>query len=315
MEDSLSYIIDPIDKAKLHGELNEDRFVRETNKGNNKIYIINHHNSPNVMREIGRLRELSFASAGGGTGMPLDIDDHDTSEHCYEQLIVFSPEDDEIIGGYRFIDCSKVMDTDPIELSTCHYFNFSKEFIRDYLPYTIELGRSWVQPHFQPTVNPRKGIFALDNLWDGIAAITVDNPHIKYLFGKVTMYTSYHQEARDAILYFMNHFFEDKKELVRPIHALPILSDVTAFANEISGLNFKEALRILVKYVKERGEFIPPLINNYMQLSPTMKAFGTAKNEDFGDVEETGILVTIADIYPEKKHRHIDSYIPKSASK
>lgn len=309
MASELDYIIPPIDRTVLKAELNSDRFIRKTNKGNNEIYIINHHNSPKVMQEIGRLREVTFATAGGGTGLEVDIDNHDISEHCYEQLIVYSPEDEEIIGGYRFIDCSKILETDPLELSTVHYFDFSKQFQNDYLPYTIELGRSWVQPLFQPTVNPRKGIFALDNLWDGLAAVTIDNPHIKYLFGKVTMYTSYHQEARDAVLHFMHHFFPDHEALVIPINPLPIISDMTAFADEMDQLDFKQAIRVLGKFVKERGEFIPPLINNYMQLSPTMKAFGTAMNKDFGDVEETGILVTIADIFPEKKHRHIDSYL------
>ena len=309
MENSLDYIIEPIAKEILKSELNADRFVRKTNKGNNEIYIINYHNSPNVMQEIGRLREVTFATAGGGTGEPVDIDHHDTSAHCYEQLIVYSPEDEEIVGGYRFIDCSKVVGTDPLELSTAHYFNFSEEFLADYLPYTIELGRSWVQPHFQPSNNPRKGIFALDNLWDGVAALFVNNPHIKYLFGKVTMYTSYHPEARDAVLYFMQHFFEDKDRLVNAKHPLPILCDMRSFAEEINEHDFAPAFKILSRYVKERGETVPPLISNYMQLSPSMKAFGTAMNEDFGDVEETGILITIKDIYPQKKHRRIDSYL------
>lgn len=308
MSRSFDYIIPPIDRELLRSELNESVFVRDTNKGENKIYIVNHHNSPNVMREIGRLRELTFATAGGGTGHKVDIDEHDTSEHCYEQLIVYSPEDDEISGGYRFIDCSKVLHTNPIALSTAHYFNFSEKFVTDYLPYTIELGRSWVQPSFQPSISPRKGIFALDNLWDGLGAIAVDNQHIKHFFGKVTMYTSYNQEARDAILYFMNYFFPDIEGLVTPIDPMGIISEIPEFRNHLEGLNFKEGIRLLASFVKKRGEFIPPLINSYMSLSPTMKAFGTALNREFGEVEETGIMVTIADIYDEKKARHIETY-------
>lgn len=311
MERDLSYIIPSVDRDVLKKELNKDRFVRTTNKGNNEIYIINHHNSPNVMREIGRLREVTFASSGGGTGEPLDIDEFDTSEHCYEQLIVYSPEDEEIIGGYRFIDCSTILNTDPLELSTKHYFNFSDQFVKEYLPGTIELGRSWVQPNFQPTVNPRKGIFALDNLWDGLGAITIDYPHIKHYFGKVTMYTHYNSEARDAVLFFMRHYFLDQDELVTAIKPLELTTDLSEFQKSIEGKDFKEGLKELASYVKERGEYIPPLINNYMQLSPTMKSFGTALNPDFGGVEETGILVTIEDIYEEKKARHLDTYEPK----
>lgn len=307
---NLDYIANPVDKGLIRKELNSDTFVRNTNKGNNEIYIINHHNSPNTMREIGRLRELTFASSGGGTGLEIDIDEHDTSENCYQQLIVFSPEDKEIIGGYRFIDCNTVEDYSKIELSTQHYFNFSNEFIKNFLPKTIELGRSWIQPAFQPSQNPRKGLFALDNLWDGLGAIAVDYKHIDYFFGKVTMYTSYNTDARNAVLTFMHHYFPDNQKLARPI--LPIKDTIN---NEIvpliEQLEFKEGLKELGKYVKEKGEHIPPLINQYMQLSSTMKTFGSAMNEEFGGVEETGILVKIDDIYDSKKTRHIETYINK----
>ncbi|MDH5474606.1 MAG: GNAT family N-acetyltransferase [Cyclobacteriaceae bacterium] len=308
MKKNSDYIIPPIDRELLKSELNESVFVRKTNKGNNEIYIVNHHNSPNTMLEIGRLRELSFSEAGGGTGQEVDIDKYDTSENCYEQLIVFSPEDQEISGGYRFIDCSKIINTDPIALSTAHYFTFSDTFIKNYLPYTIELGRSWVQPNFQPSVNPRKGVFALDNLWDGLGAIAVDNPHIKHFFGKMTMYTNYNIEARDALLYFMNYYFPDPEKIVVPTVPIEVKSSLVDFKKNITGLDFKEGIRVLNSYLKERGEFIPPLINSYMSLSPTMKSFGTAPNKEFGEVEETAILVTIDDIYDHKKTRHIDTY-------
>lgn len=308
MSGSFDYIIPPVDRQLIHQELNKDTFVRHTNKGNNEIYIVDQHNSPNVLQEIGRLRELTFGKAGGGTGKPIDIDDFDISDHCYKQLIVFSPEYDEITGGYRFIDCSTILHTDPIALSTAHYFRFSEKFIKDYLPCTIELGRSWVQPDFQPSAVNRKGIFTLDNLWDGLGALTVDNPHIRHYFGKVTMYPSYHVEARDAVLSFMNHFFNDPEGLATPINPMPIKSGISDFMEEIKDLEYKPALRVLGKFCQARGEMIPPLINSYMSLSPTMKTFGTAENPDFGDVEETGILVTIADIYPEKKHRHVETY-------
>ncbi|MCT4582781.1 MAG: GNAT family N-acetyltransferase [Flavobacteriales bacterium] len=310
MSIDLSYIAQPVSKATLKKELNENTFVRKTNKGNNEIYIVNHHNSPNVMREIGRLRELTFASAGGGTGLEIDIDEHDTATNCYQQLIVFSPEDEEIIGGYRFIDCNTIEDYAKIELSTQHYFNFSEEFIDRFLPKTIELGRSWIQPAFQPSQNPRKGLFALDNLWDGLGAISVDYQHIDYFFGKVTMYTSYNTEARNAVLSFMHHYFPDSQDLVQPIHPIENFENA-AIKTAIADLDFKEGLKELNKYVKERGENIPPLINQYMQLSSTMKTFGTAVNKDFGGVEETGILVRISDIYESKKDRHIESYTPK----
>ncbi len=304
-------LIPPVDRALLESELNEHRFVRNTNKGNNKIFIINQHNSPNVMLEIGRLRELTFRSSGGGTGKSCDIDDFDTDEICYEQLIVYSPEDKEIIGGYRFIDCSKTIleNSEKPKLSTANYFQFSEKFIKNYLPITIELGRSWVQPNFQPNINPRKGVFALDNIWDGLGAITVDNPNIKYFFGKVTMYTSYNKTARDMILFFLHKFFPDNEGLLKPYHSLPFTTAAKDLEHLFDDMDFKEAFKKLNTLVRGFGENIPPLVNIYMNLSPTMKTFGTAANPHFGDVEETGIMITIDDIYPEKKERHINTYI------
>ncbi|UXX81353.1 GNAT family N-acetyltransferase [Reichenbachiella carrageenanivorans] len=302
----MDYVIDPVDRQLLKSELNAERFVRDTKKGGNKIYFINAHNSPHTMREIGRLREISFASAGGGTGKEVDIDEFDINEKCYQQLLVYSPEDEEIVGGYRFIDCSQLDLSDPkhIELSTAHYFDFSDQFVNNYLPHTLELGRSWIQPKYQPHIDPRKGIFALDNLWDGLGAIYVTHPGMKHFFGKVTMYPNYNLEARDAVLYFMDLFFADKEKLVTPKAPLPYVSDITALKTLLKDKNFKEGMNALNSFCKERGERVPPLIKNYMSLSPTMKAFGAAKNPDFGSVEETGILITVSEIYDSKKDRY-----------
>lgn len=307
MPKNLDYILRPVNKELIKRELNSETFVRKTNKGNNEIYIVNHHNSPNTMKEIGRLRELTFASAGGGTGKEIDIDKYDTNKVCYQQLIVLSPEDYEIIGGYRFIDCNTINGHNKSQLSTQNYFKFSNDFIETILPNTIELGRSWIQPAFQPTQNPRKGLFALDNLWDGLGAISVDYKHIKYFFGKVTMYKSYNKQARNAVLTFMHHYFPDTNNLVTPIIKTDSFIN-NYIKNKINNLEFKDGLKELNKHLKEYGESVPPLINQYMQLSPTMKTFGTAENKDFGDVEETGILIKIEDIYENKKSRHIDSY-------
>ncbi len=300
-------IIAPIDRSLLKEELNKDRFVRKTRKGDNEIYIVNDHNAPGVLREIGRLREVTFRASGGGTGEEIDLDEFDSGPFAYEQLVVWSPEDEEIIGGYRFIPCKNVLEADPkeVHLSTAHYFDFSERFIREYLPYTIELGRSWVQPLFQPSQNPRKGLYALDNIWDGLGALTILYPDVRYFFGKVTMYPNYNRESRNFLLNFMNHYFPDREGLMEPYHPLDYDRDQKEVEEQLDGLEFREGFKVLNTYVRERNEIIPPLVNIYMNLSPTMKTFGTAVNHEFGHVEETGILVTIADIYPDKKERHI----------
>lgn len=307
-------IIEPIDKNLLLCELTDDKFVRTTNYGGNKIYIVNAHNAPNTMREIGRLRELAFRQAGGGTGKSCDIDECDTRETPYQQLIVWSEDMGEILGGYRFIDCSLPIinaDGEP-ELSTAEIFNFSEKFIKEYLPHTIELGRSFVQPKFQSRQYFKQAIYALDNLWDGLGAIYMLNrDHIKYFFGKVTMYTSFNQTARDYILSFMKLYFKDPERLVIPKdEIIPALSQEQiseAFPNG----TYRDDFKCLNRIVRDLGENIPPMFNAYMNLSSTMKLFGTAPNPFFGGVEETGILITVDDVYQDKKARHIDTFTYK----
>lgn len=303
-------ILPPIDRKILKKEINESTFLRYTNYGNVEVHQVNHHKHPNAMLEIGRLRELTFREAGGGTGLPVDIDENDTCEDAYEQLITWDPEDEEIVAGYRFIRGDQVgfNDEGRHNLSTSHYFHFSEKFINEYLPYTIELGRSFVQPKYQPRADNRKGLFSLDNLWDGLGALIEIHKDIKFLFGKVTMYTHYNQEARDLLLYFMSHYFPDKDKLVWPIRPLGYYNDMSGFTGMFDRLDYKEGYKKLNAHVRARGENIPPLINTYMNLSSTMRTFGTTMNDEFGEVEETGILVTIADIYDSKKERHIDSF-------
>ncbi|MGC9374752.1 MAG: GNAT family N-acetyltransferase [Bacteroidales bacterium] len=300
-------VIAPIDRRLIEKELTPDKFLRNTNNGGNQLYIINHHNSPNIMREVGRLRELTFRNAGGGTGKEMDIDKFDTQDEPYEQLISWDPEEKEILGGYRFHICSN--ESDPNNLATSKLFTFSDEFNKTYLPSMIELGRSFIQPKFQSKAAGRKGLFALDNLWDGLGALVVENPQKKHFFGKVTMYPHFNTEARNMILYFLQTQFPDDKNLIKAKNPIPLHMDEQKMKQIFNGKSFKENYRILQKKIREFDLNIPPLINAYMNLSPTMKFFGTTINEAFGNVEESGILITIDDIFPAKKERHIDSYL------
>ena len=307
-------VIYPVEKEKLIAELTEERFVRKTNKAGNEIYTFDAHSAPNLMKEVGRIRELTFRSAGGGTGKEIDIDEFDVDPATpYQQLIVWDPKELEIIGGYRYILCDHLSDNAEGEpnLATTELFRFSDKFKADYLPRMIELGRSFVHPLYQSTRMGRKSLYALDNLWDGLGALTVEHPEIEYFFGKVTMYTSFNIQARNMILYFMKKYFRDQEKLVVPIQPLEIDIDEEAMSRIFSGISYDEDYRILSKYVRDLGENIPPLVNAYMSLSPSMKTFGTALNPGFGGVEETAIIIKIADVYEAKKKRHIATYIPR----
>ena len=304
-------IIQPIAKEVLKSELTPDLQLRMTNKSHNEIYVITAHNAPNVMKEIGRLREIAFREAGGGTGKSMDIDEFDTCDNCYKQLIVWNPEAEEIIGGYRYLlgtDWEYDEKGQPI-LATSHMFHFSDKFIKDYAPWTIELGRSFVSLPYQSSRMGAKSLFALDNLWDGLGALTVIKPNVKYFFGKMTMYPSYIRKGRDMILYFLKKHFDDKEKLIIPMKPLEMETDPKELESLFGGTSFKDDYRVLNGEIRKLGYNIPPLVNAYMSLSPTMKLFGTAINYGFGDVEETGILIAVDEILEEKRVRHIDSFI------
>ncbi|MDE5662514.1 MAG: GNAT family N-acetyltransferase [Muribaculaceae bacterium] len=307
-------IIPKIDRSLILTELTEDRLLRHTNKAHNRLYVVDAHCAPHTMREIGRLREIAFRAAGGGTGKSCDIDEFDLMDPPCRQLIVWDPEHQEIAGGYRFILGQNVRMADGRpRIATSHMFDFSEEFINSLLPHTLELGRSFVATDYQASgSNGQKGLYVLDNLWDGLGALTVIYPQIHYLFGKVTMYPSFGARERDLILCFLKKHFPDPDRLVSPRHPLPCNADRPEVRELFTGADFREDYKILHSLIRASGKNIPPLVNAYMSLSPTMRIFGTAINYEFGDVEETGIFLRISDIFEEKKRRHIGTFVPSA---
>lgn len=310
ISETMEQIIDPIDIRILKSELTRKKKLRNTNKGGNEIYVVTWQDSPNVVKEIGRLREIAFRSSGGGSGLSMDLDEFDTMDNPYRQLIVWDPDAEAILGGYRYIlgpDIRLDGNGQPI-LATSHMFRFSEKFIKEYLPYTIELGRSFVSPEYQSSKAGAKALFALDNLWDGLGALMIKKPGMRYFFGKMTMYPSFDKYGRDLILHFLNRHYRDEENLVYPYKPISLVTDTAQMDEVLTGEDFKSDYRILNAEVRKLGLNIPPLVNSYMSLSPTMKVFGTAINDEFSDVEETGILVTFDEMYEDKKARHIDSF-------
>jgi len=310
-------IIAPISVDVLKAELTPAKKLRNTNKSNNEIYVINHHDSPNVMKEIGRLREEAFRNSGGGSGLSMDIDEFDTMENPYQQLIVWDPEAEKILGGYRYIlgrDIKLDENGQPL-LATAHMFHFSKKFVKKYLPYTIELGRSFVTPEYQSSKAGAKALYALDNLWDGLGALAIEYPNMKYFFGKMTMYPEYNRQARDLIQFFLMKHFGDKKNLVKPFEPLKIDTPVSYMESILTEDGFKEDYKLLNGEVRRLGVNIPPLVNSYMSLSPTMKVFGGGINHEFSEAEETCIMISFDEIYDSKVDRHINSFFKEKVEK
>lgn len=303
-------IIEKIDRTLIKEELKRATFIRHTRKCNNQIFVIQASEFPNIMNEIGRLREIAFRAGGGGTGKSVDIDEFDLMTPPCQQLFVWDPEKEEILGGYRFILGKNIKfeaDGSP-RIAMSHLFNFTKDFIENYLPYAIELGRSFVALEYQSSKAGAKGLFALDNLWDGLGAIARIYPQTKYLLGKFTMYTSFPVVGRNMIMHFLRIYFPDNNNLISPIQPIDTTENDSDFDGLFCKNDYKKDYLTLNGEIRSLGTNIPPLVSAYMALSPTMKTFGTAVNYEFGEVEETGMMITVNDIYPEKKARHIESY-------
>ena len=305
-----SDIIPRVPLEELKQELTDDKRLRLTNRCDNIIYVVTWQDSPHVVREIGRLREIAFRTAGGGTGQELDLDEFDTCEHPYRQLIVWDPRREEILGGYRFRFGSETeLDEEgQPRLATSHMFHFSPTFVRDYLPFTIELGRSFVVREYQQTRKDAKALFVLDNLWEGLGALVASHPSCRYLLGKFTMYPQYDKSVRDLIFSFLKLYFPDGEQLVKAKEPITMNLEVARVKGLFCGTDYRSDYKVLSAEVRRHGLTIPPLVNAYMNLSPTMKLFGTAINDLFGDVEETGMLITVDEIWPEKRARYIESF-------
>lgn len=301
----------PIDRDLIKAELTDDKLLRTTNKAGNLIYLTTASESPNVMKEIARIRELAFRLCGAGSGKMFDMDAFDWAERPYKQLFVWDPQNEEIIGGYRLIFGNEVTinENGQPDLVTASMYKFSQKFIDEFLPYTIELGRSFVHPDYQASKMGSKSLYSLDNLWDGLGAITVLRPDMKYFFGKVTVYPSYEEQARELIFTFLNKYFPDEDTLVEPIDPFIRPAFAADYAGLFAGGSFKEEYKILNGKVRERGVNIPPLVNTYMGLSAKMKSFGYAVCEELGGLIEFAIMVPIYEMYEEKKARHIETFV------
>ncbi len=303
----------PIDRELIKAELTDDKLLRTTNKAGNLIYLTTASESPNVMKEIARIRELAFRLCGAGSGKVFDMDEFDWAERPYKQLFVWDPQNEEIVGGYRLIFGNevKINENGQPDLVTAGMYKFSEKFIKEYLPSTIELGRSFVHPDYQATKMGSKSLYSLDNLWDGLGAITVLRPDMKYFFGKVTVYPSYDEVAREYIFTFLNTYFPDAENLVEPIEPFARPAFAADFEGLFKGIGFKEEYKILNSNVRERGVNIPPLVNTYMGLSAKMKSFGYAVCEELGGLIEFAIMVPIYEMYEEKKARHIETFVDR----
>lgn len=309
-------IIAPVDKELLKAELTEQHFLRDTNHAGNKLYIVDNQCAPNVLREIGRLREIAFRAGGGGTGKALDLDGFDLdAAFQYKQLVLWDPEAECIIGGYRYVLCNNVMYDrygQPI-MPSSHLFRFTRRYLRGAFLKTIELSRSFIRPEYQSSEQGMKSLYALDNLFDGLGGlILLYKGRMEYFFGKATIYPSFPEKGLQMLLFFLRkHFGRWESDLRGRIDRMvipkkPVKIKLSRELGKVfTGNDFREDYKILKREIQQMGVNIPPLINTYMNLSPTMRSFGAGINDEFGDVIEAGILIKFDEMHPEKTRRHL----------
>lgn len=309
----MNEIIDPVPVELLKAELTKSKKLEDTNRGHNELYVVTWQDSPNVVTEIGRLRELTFREAGGSTGNAVDLDEYDKMEKPYKQLIVWDPDNEAIVGGYRFFYGSDAVfdeNGQPI-MASSHQFRFSQKFIDEYLPHVLELGRNFVVPAYQSSKNGAKSIYAMDNLWDGLVAIIMKNPTLLYYFGKITLYPSYDHITKDLIYHFLWKHYGDKEELVRPWDDLALMpdSDPDLMNLIVNKEDLVEDYKLLKAAARMRGVNVPPNVTAYISITSQMLMFGTAVNRLMHNIEDSCVLIPFDSIYHEKKSRHIGAYI------
>ena len=286
-------------RRSIEKELQSATYLGSTKHCNCDIYTFDGAQFPNLMREVWRLRNLSF----GQVGVVLD----DGAARCVadcdgscRQLIIWDGAAGQIVGGYRYALGSVVA---PRSLSFWQYYSLSPRFVNDYFPSAVELGRSFVSPEYK-CGGERHAIYALDALWEGLGRVVVE-ADARYLFGRVTLYPSLGIRARNLIVGFMRYLFPQREALVSARVPLRVGLSRYRCRKLFVGETLTENYRILLSLVRRMHNVVPPIISSYMRLSPTMQTFDAYENRDLGDVAEVAIMLTVDDFYDNIKRRYL----------
>jgi hypothetical protein len=285
-----------VDKKELRDEIYGGEFLGETNDGK-KIYLCIFEKNTPLLKELGRLREISFRKVGEGSGGCRDIDEFDL---YYSHIVLWDENDLEIVGSYRIGEGNTIMDVfgkDGFYTSTL--FNFS-EALEDVLPHSIELGRSFVQPKYW-------GSRALDYLWHGIGAYLLKHPQVKYMFGPVSISAQYKKDAAKAIVHVYSKHFPSTIDAQSKTPLIFSAIEKKEFEEIFNGVSYDEDFKILKRYLKNFGLAVPTLYKQYSELCEDggvqFCSFGV--DEAFGYCIDGFIIVETAKISAAKKQRYI----------
>jgi putative hemolysin len=291
-------IIFPVERKTLKKELERCTMLGRT-KNDFGIFITDVESTPGIIREIARLREVTFRKVGEGTGKKADTDTYDS---YYKHIFIWDDSELEIIGAYRIGICESIYKQRGISgLYSSSLFNYSDEFINKHMHNSIELGRSFVQKKYWNSN-------ALDYLWLGIGAYINHNPQIKYMFGPVSLSNSFPDELKIMIIYFYQKWFGANEDTVIAKKKF-IISEKSKeemdflFRNKEFNADFK-TLKYLIKTF---GFTLPPLFKQYSELCDEngVKFYDFSIDTLFNNCVDGLILVEIDKIKDEKKERYI----------
>jgi putative hemolysin len=297
---TIENVIHPAKSKLIRKELKQSQLIGTTDD-NKQIYLFDYQPNSSVMREIGRLRELSFRAVMEGTGNALDIDAYD---RYYRHLILWDEEELDIVGAYRIGETANIIKERGLSgLYTHSLFEFDDALL-PYLEKSIELGRSFVQPRYW-------GRRSLDYLWFGLGAYLRQNPHIKYAFGPLSLSASYPEQAQQVIASFYSTLFRSETELARPkapfeFQQADLFSD---FDSITSDDEYKQAFTLLKEQLDDMGVRLPTLYKQYVEICHPggCQFLGFSVDADFSDCIDAMILVHLDAIKEKRRERYIGS--------
>ncbi|NOU43244.1 MAG: lysophospholipid acyltransferase family protein [Methyloglobulus sp.] len=290
-------VIHPADTKAIKKGLYNSALLGETRDGK-KIFLYDYQDDCPVMHEIARLRELTFRCVEEGTGLAFDLDKFDT---YYRHIVLWDENDLEIVGAYRIGEGAEIMDAKGVAgFYTNTLFDLTKTFA-DYLPYSIELGRSFVQPRYW-------GQRSLEYLWYGIGAYLREHPEVKYLFGPVSLSNTYPQLAKELIISFYQQQFGTEMPHVTANLPFELSAASQRFAKQEFSNDYSTSFKILNTELKKLGVKVPTLYKQYVELCVDKGChfIGFNIDPDFNNCIDSLIMVEIDKIAPKKKQRYID---------
>lgn len=290
----------PRNKKLLKEEVKKAEFLGNTIDGK-RIILVDAMQSPSLLRELGRVREISFRAIGGGTGSARDNDLYD---NYYRHLILWDDEELEIVGAYRIGECKDIIANKGTEgLYTYNLCDFNDHF-KDYCNYSVELGRSFVQPKYW-------GSRALDNLWQGVGAYLAHNPNIKYTYGTVTINADTPKKAVAALVYFYSYHFTCSTNMMKAKKPYMMSDeDRVEFDGLFKDVSYKDGFVLLKSYLKDLGTSVPTLFKQYAELydEGAVRFFDFSVNDDLFGVVEGFIIADNTRMKKAKRKRYIENF-------